>query len=42
VAELERETGLPKVTLPYLFAPRKGRDVVERLAEALAEQEAVS
>jgi anion-transporting ArsA/GET3 family ATPase len=42
IAELEKETGLPRVTLPYLFAPRMGKDELGRLADELAAQGAVA
>ncbi|MFY9588439.1 MAG: ArsA-related P-loop ATPase [Actinomycetota bacterium] len=41
IAELDRETGLPKVMLPYLFAPRMGKDEIGRLADDLAAQGAI-
>lgn len=39
--ELKRETNLPLVSLPYLFAPRIEGAEIERLAEALSSQGAV-
>lgn len=42
IAELERETGLPKLTLPHLFSPRIGKDEVARLADELARTGAVT
>jgi anion-transporting ArsA/GET3 family ATPase len=41
IAELERETELPHLTLPHLFAQRIGKDEVSKLAEDLAAQGAV-
>jgi anion-transporting ArsA/GET3 family ATPase len=38
IAELERETGLPHLTLPHLFSQRMGKDEVAKLADVLAEQ----
>jgi anion-transporting ArsA/GET3 family ATPase len=38
IADLERETGLERVTLPYLFSGRMGQDSVAELATRLAEQ----
>ena len=40
--DLERETGLPTLTLPYLFAPRFGKEAVAELAKSLADQGAVT
>lgn len=40
--ELERETSLPELTLPYLFAPRVGRPEIERLADELVAQGAIT
>ena len=42
VRELERDTGLPTITLPYLFSARFGRDELSKLADTLAEQGAVA
>ncbi len=42
IDELERETGLPKVTLPYLFSPRMGKAEIARLAGDLASNGAVA
>ena len=39
--ELARETSLPRVTLPYLWAPRIGKEEIGRLAEELAAQRAI-
>ena len=36
--DLEAETHLPTVTLPYLFAPRMNTDTLAALADAIAEQ----
>jgi anion-transporting ArsA/GET3 family ATPase len=41
MAELRDQTGLPSVTLPFLFSPRMGRTEIERLGEELAAQGAV-
>ena len=39
--ELERETSLPTVTLPFLFSARMGRAEIEGLADTLADQGAL-
>jgi len=40
--ELEQETRLPTLTLPYLFGSRVDKDAIGHLAEALVEQGAVA
>jgi len=41
IAQLESETGLPRLTLPFLFSSRMGKEEVARLADLLAEQGAL-
>jgi anion-transporting ArsA/GET3 family ATPase len=42
IRRLERDAGLPMLTLPYLFTPRIGREELEALADALDRQGAVA
>jgi anion-transporting ArsA/GET3 family ATPase len=42
IADLERETGLDRLTLPYLFSGRMGQDSIAELATRLTEQGAVA
>jgi anion-transporting ArsA/GET3 family ATPase len=42
IAELERETSIPSMQLPYLFSPRMGTEQLEQLAGSLAEQGALA
>jgi len=41
VADLERETNLDRITLPFLFSGRVGQDSVAELATRLTEQGAM-
>lgn len=42
IDDVTRETGLPYLTLPFLFSPRMGKEEVARLADALAAQGAIA
>ncbi|MGH2785715.1 MAG: ArsA-related P-loop ATPase [Actinomycetota bacterium] len=42
IAELERETSIPSLHLPYVFSSRMGREELERLAAELAAQGAIA
>jgi anion-transporting ArsA/GET3 family ATPase len=41
ISELERETSIPSLQLPYVFSPRMGREEIDRLSAALESQEAI-
>jgi anion-transporting ArsA/GET3 family ATPase len=42
IEDVTRETGLPYLTLPFLFSPRMGKEEVSRLADVLTEQGALA
>ncbi|MGH2726749.1 MAG: ArsA-related P-loop ATPase, partial [Actinomycetota bacterium] len=42
IAELEHETSIPALRLPFMFSPRMGKAEIERLASDLAEQGAIA